>query len=255
MFGARFAAISLEDERPDRFPRGRWSTPGPMIIPDAHRADLWYFDLESKTDIAPLADCLNPEEQARAARFLREEHGRRFAAFRGLLRQILAKYLDIAPQNIPIKASEHGKPYLATAAPVALRFSVSHSENRALYAFGGAPSIGIDCECISRRHAFDLDGLSERVMNEEERACLRSSAIASDAATREKVFLQLWTVKEATLKALGTGLDRGLDTVAALPALTNPDGDTWHPTQAHRLRRWSFTVEDACVAALAVEPR
>lgn len=253
MFGARIVSVPLADGVPERFPRGRWPTPGSINAPGALHADLWCFDLNPTTDVASLVACLNPDEQARAARFIREEHRRRFAAFRGLLRHILGAYLGLEPQNVPIAASERGKPYLALKLSTPLEFSVSHSEDRALYAITGAPSAGIDCECIPHHRKFDLDGLVNRVMNEEERAYLNSAIVESDAAARAEAFLQLWTLKEATLKAIGAGLDRGLDAVSALGAVTGADGDTWCDAQGRRLRRWSFAAEEACVAALAVE--
>lgn len=253
MFGARIASVSLADGVPERFPRGRWPAPESINAPDALHADLWCFDLGPTTDIAPLAACLNPDEQARAARFLREEHRRRFAAFRGLLRHILAKYLELDPRNVPIVATERGKPHLDIIGAAPLRFSVSHSEDRVLYAITGASSVGIDCECAPRLRRLDLDGLANRVLNDEERAYLHSATVGIDSAAREKAFLRLWTVKEATLKAIGAGLDRGLDAVPALGAVTGADGDTWCDVRGRRLRRWSFAVEEACAAALAVE--
>jgi len=74
-------------------------------------------------------------------------------------------------------------------------FNISHCKNAIAVAINETP-IGIDVESIRRVE----QSLIERTMNEEEQTLIRT---ADDPA---RVFTRLWTMKEAYLKYLGTGI-------------------------------------------------
>lgn len=86
----------------------------------------------------------------------------------------------------------NGKPYLKNGP----YFSISHCKTAVAVAIDEEHEIGIDIE--SRRHIEE--GLIKRTMNEAEQAFIAS---ADDS---EGAFLDLWTQKEAVLKAHGTGI-------------------------------------------------
>jgi len=65
--------------------------------------------------------------------------------------------------------------------------------------------IGVDLEKM--RQMKDLDSLTKRFF------CAREHELVEKSAEKEKLFFQLWTAKEAYLKALGTGISGGLDRV------------------------------------------
>src|SRR5688500_14776652 len=76
--------------------------------------DVWTASLDrTEADLTRLSGVLTPEEASRAARFRFPEHQKRFAAARGLLRNILSRYSGVAPQSIELRYGDNGKPAMA----------------------------------------------------------------------------------------------------------------------------------------------
>jgi 4'-phosphopantetheinyl transferase len=145
---------------------------------------------------------LSQGERERAARLLRPGGRERFVAARGILREVLAERVGLAPAAVPIVPGRNGKPQLDPAAAlVDLRFNLSHSGDWALIALAEGREVGVDIEQHSRRR--DLDGLARRVLSDAELADWAGTA-TDDA--REELFFALWTRKEAYAKGIGEGL-------------------------------------------------
>lgn len=155
--------------------------------------------------VAKLAATLDPDEQIRAARYRFAEHRRRFAAARGGLRSLLAKYLGCTAREIVFAYNAHGRPELAYPAAPSLRFNVSHSSDTALYAFTGLPAVGVDLE--RHRKVDRLAELAERYFAPAEFAAWE----ALPPTDRVAGFFAAWTRKEAYIKAHGRGLSYPLD--------------------------------------------
>ena len=144
---------------------------------------------------------LDQEERSRWQRFRHEGARRRFALCRAALRSILCGRLGCPNQQLAFGASHLGKPYaVVEGKPVPVGFNVSHSSTHGLIAFAAEGRLGVDVE--ERSPERDLDGLIRSVMGPSERAEL---ALAC-GNQRLHLFYLLWTVKEALIKALGTGL-------------------------------------------------
>lgn len=123
---------------------------------------------------------------------------------RAPLLDVLGAYLGLPPTAVELEPGEHGRPRLATAIPGAPDFNWSHSGDRALIAIGRGIMPGVDLELLRERpRAVEI---ARRYFSAEEAAWLESLA----AAQRSAAFLELWTAKEAVLKALGRGLAFGL---------------------------------------------
>ena len=103
-------------------------SPHPTLTADA--VDVWRADLS--VDGAQERALLSPAEEQRAARFARQELGRRWALARGILRALLARYTGLDPRALEFREGPHGKPALAGTQP-SLRFNLSHSGGVALY--------------------------------------------------------------------------------------------------------------------------
>jgi len=99
----------------------------------------------------------------------------------------------------------HGKPHVTM--PGFPHFNVSHGGDCVAFAFCAEQELGVDVERGSPRRRHSVLELATRFFAAEEAADLAGL----DDAQRERAFLQLWTCKEAVLKALGHGLSFGLD--------------------------------------------
>lgn len=189
---------------------------------------LWRFSLTVlDREYANLRSLLSADEVTRADRLLRPADGHRFAVGRGRLRQILSRYLTLAPADIALTTLSHGKPVLAT--PL-LSFNLAHSGDLALLAIARSGDLGIDLEKLQRD--FVWAPLAERYFSAGE----RQSLLAIDPEQQPSAFFTLWTRKEAYLKALGSGFHRPLDSfeVSAPPApaaLLFQQGDPAAPTR------------------------
>ncbi len=180
----------------------------PKTIP-AGEAHVWTTVLEvPETELGRLAALLSPEELERARRFRFECHRNRFVVGRGRLREILAAYLDTSPVEIEFTYGDSGKPELATPfAASGLRFNLSHSEALALVAVTRAAEIGVDVERV--RVLSEADDLVKRFFSASEAAAYA----ALPAAEKPAAFFNLWTRKEAWLKATGQGIAHALHLV------------------------------------------
>ncbi len=162
--------------------------------------DVWHTSLDLQRDPPPqAAKLLSGSERERAAA-MATVPGRRFAAARIALRRLLAGYLGTAPGSIHIAYGPHGRPHLETAGATSiLHFNLSHSGDRALFAFGSAP-LGVDLERI--RAVPLAERLAERFFAPGERRTLGRTA----PHEQQPAFFACWTRKEAYLKAAGGAL-------------------------------------------------
>jgi 4'-phosphopantetheinyl transferase len=204
--------------RPDDPSPERWDAPPARPAPAGDEVHVWRARLDLAADArAPLHAALSAEERARAARFHDPADGARFAAARGLLRAILARYLDRPAAAVAFAYGAHGKPELAgdgAGGSAGLRFNASHAGALALYAVARGRAVGVDVE--RARDVDDADDaalVAERYFAPAERAALRAAGAAGSAAWRA-AFLACWTRKEAYAKARGVGLSIALDAFA-----------------------------------------
>lgn len=183
-----------------------WQTPSqPPRLRDS-LVHVWRANLSLATsEIEELTTLLSPDEIARANKFRFLEHKSRFIAARGILRQLLANYLDLNPQNITFEYSDRGKPWLAQ--DTSLQFNISHSQEYALFGFTFNHLIGVDIEY--QRTMPDALKIAQRFFSAREYKMLEEVSLEQ----RSRLFFQLWTAKEAYLKATGTGLSASLNSV------------------------------------------
>lgn len=154
---------------------------------------------------------------------------------RRALEALLCAYAGLACAP-PIERGAQGKPFAPTLPD--LHFNLSHAGTDVLLAFARVEPLGVDLERIDRRVA--LEAIAERHFASAEAAALAGLA----PARRREAFLDLWTRKEAVLKAVGAGLSYGLQRVefkvdadGAVGALCGPLARDEAPLewQLHRL--------------------
>ncbi|MCY4343436.1 MAG: 4'-phosphopantetheinyl transferase superfamily protein [Gammaproteobacteria bacterium] len=145
-------------------------------------------------------DLLDAREARRAQRFVVEPPRRRFALCRAALRANLCERLDCRNELLSFNTLEHGKPVAAVNGQrVPIAFNLSHSGGHGLIAIAAHQPLGIDLE--ERRPVRNFDGIGKRVYGPAERRLLAQAEGTRKAA----LFYRLWTLKEALIKALGTG--------------------------------------------------
>jgi 4'-phosphopantetheinyl transferase len=149
---------------------------------------------------------LATDERSRADRYVLPKDRNNFIAARGILRELLGAYLKRPGASLEFEYSPRGKPALdAGDAPAPIRFSLSHSDGLALYAFAHSREVGVDLEQV--QPGFRGEGVAERFFSNRDLAELR----ALPEELRAEGFFTCWTRKEAYVKARGGGFQIPLD--------------------------------------------
>jgi 4'-phosphopantetheinyl transferase len=205
-------------------------------------AHLWYWGLDG-IDAEALARCrelLSPDERDRAGRYLVEGARNEFVAARAMLRELLGHYGARRPSEFVFRAGAHGRPEIA-APPLAspLSFNVSHCEGLVCCVVSPNAEVGVDAEFRERR--IDEERVRKFVFSSEERGD----------------FFRIWTLKEAYLKARGTGLALPMRQITMKIA---PDGisASFGPGVGDEPANWRFRLfgrESGHEIALAIRVR
>ena len=167
-----------------------------------------YANLTADDDSVSFAlPWLTDPELIRSRRFRNDPARHRYILCRASLRAILCGQLGCDNRELTIEYAEFGKPYaIVDGQPASISFNVSHSGSHGLIALSSKGEVGVDIEELPSRCI--PDHLIDAVLTPEERAGLPPG----DQAERASAFLQLWTVKEALVKASGEGLSRDFST-------------------------------------------
>lgn len=160
---------------------------------------------------------LPPDELVRAGRYLHAADRLRFVVARVALRGVLGSWLGLAPAAVRLGVGAHKKPFLAS--DPSLHFSLAHTREWVLLAVATSP-LGVDVEYVDPNFPF-ADILPTSFSAPEQ------AAIGQSPNPREQ-FYQLWTRKEALVKATGQGIDETLPTLPVLEgAHPGPTGSAW----------------------------
>lgn len=218
---------------------------------------MWLLDLDRPpVDPARLGAHLDDAERARAARFRFGVHRRRFIAGRGLLRELLGRFLGTAPAAIELAYGEKGKPRLAhggaggPAGGTDLRFNLSHSVNAAMLAVGRGRELGVDVEAV--RPLEDASLLVERFFAPRERRVFSGL----EEGERLAAFFTGWTRKEAYVKARGDGLSLPTTEFEVEIEPGSAARLLDFPREPEEVERWTLVAlepADGFLGALAVE--
>ncbi len=177
--------------------------------------ELWCIDIEN-TDLDP-ADhysVLSKSKQNRARSFKNESAAKQFVFSHVALIKILTERFGFETAGLIWKETEHKKPFLETTdGKRPIEFNISHCKKYIAIALSENP-VGIDIE--GHREMNDMRGVSDIVYTEEEKAF-----VFENLELQTSRFFQLWTSKEAILKADGSGFMRDpkeLETISTIAA-------------------------------------
>jgi 4'-phosphopantetheinyl transferase len=154
---------------------------------------IWDFDLS-----AALGE-ISQQRREQALKFKFEQGQRLCVLAYQLLKQGLRENYGIT-ENPIFTYNEHGKPSIESHPDI--YFNLSHCKEAVICVISDQP-IGVDIESIREYK----ERLVNYTMNEAEIAEIQKAENpASD-------FIRLWTMKEATMKLIGTGISNDMKTV------------------------------------------
>lgn len=204
---------------------------------DAH---VWYArtaECDSPALRARYQALLSAEERARLERFAFDHLKLEYLVTRALCRTVLSAYVrDIAPSGWRFCVNAHGRPEIdAGGVAPPLRFNLSNARSVVACVVTRHADAGIDVEETARNN--DLDGIAESCFSASERRAL----LALPPAHRRERFFELWTLKEAYIKARGLGLSLDLGRVSFDPS-SRPVTVAFDSSLSDNARDWQFEL-------------
>jgi 4'-phosphopantetheinyl transferase len=174
-----------------------------MRTPPTHeRVQLWHIDVE-RLDPGFLRArglaLLSESERSAYEAFRFERHRHLYLASHVLTRIALGERCGIAPEAVRFEKGRWGKPRMALSGGP--EFNLSHTKGMAMVAVGSSLPIGVDVETRDQRPERSMVAIARRFFAASE--CERIEAMPPDEA--EVAALELWTLKEALMKAVGMG--------------------------------------------------
>jgi 4'-phosphopantetheinyl transferase len=162
---------------------------------------LWMVDADAvaDADLLRYRGWLSAGETARYQRFVRAQRQRQFVVGRILLRAVLARLLDVAPQDVRLEEQVGNAPRLIAPAlkgpPPG--FSISHSGRWVACAASIQTALGLDIEM--RDPGRGLSALAEQAFDVDEMVQWGRMQYLSDEQRVEN-FYRMWSEKEARFK-------------------------------------------------------
>jgi len=182
----------------------------------SNNIDVYYcLDLlQYKHKQAHYLATLDQREQTIAQRFKRELLTQRYILAHGLLREVLASYVNDSATSLQFIQSEKGKPFLLNYPE--LSFNMSHTDDAWVLAVVQEKChLGIDIEHFKFRESWQ--GLVKKCFSAEESEYWHGLPVAKQG----RFFYQLWVRKEAFVKALGEGITLGMNRCVVNPVDIN----------------------------------
>ncbi len=177
-----------------------------------HEVQVWLVDLDRFSEDTRW---LSPVQAERYAHLSSNKRIRRRFVTACARRIILAGSMNLPIDAIGFECDNQGKPRLAGNLKKTVRFNISHSGKYALLAIGYKREVGVDIEFHSPLRNIER---IIKILHPQEQ---RELASIPDLEKRQKTFFDLWTCKEAYLKATGAGLRRGLRSIQIPSGLIN----------------------------------
>lgn len=148
--------------------------------------------------LEPLYALLSTREKKQSKKFFTANLRNRYIVARALLRSILAKHLGTLPQEIEFVRNRYGKPFVSGVKNI--EFNMSHSYDYVCYAITSGMSVGLDIEFYNKEK--NIFNIAQSVFTNQE----LSLFLSLSNFERQDLFFNIWTKKEAIIKALGLGL-------------------------------------------------
>ncbi len=213
---------------------------------------VWRFQLDRvEADLIRFKNCLSAEEHDRAASFRFIQDQKRFVIRRAILRHLLGSYLDLPARNVRLLSETNKKPVVEDQnGSSGVRFSCSQSADWGLITVARDRELGVDIECHGA--LTDVNHMAEICLSQNE--IIEFLELTEDV--KIKYFIDVWTCKEAFVKAIGKGLSFPLKEIT-VPMKSNQPVKLLkvenHALAGERWKLISLDVKPGFSAALAYE--
>ena len=200
--------------------------------------EVWYVDPGLLADPESVERCrarVSSDDLARVGRlFSTGARHLRLVAW-ALARTVLSRHAPVAIDAWRFRETEHGRPEIAepTLTPP-LRFNLSHTAGLVACVVAEADDVGLDVEDVRRRS--DIRSITRRFFAPGEVAAIERL----DDERRPTAFFELWTLKEAYLKARGVGISLPLTEVAFALEPDRPPAVSFGPAVGDTPGAWQF---------------
>ena len=152
-------------------------------------------NLPHKKLISMLNQQIEENEVNRIMGITNEDHAFRSAAGSLLLAQMVCRISGYPVSSISIHRYPNGKPFLPDFPN--LHFNITHTDHLAVLAID-THLVGVDIEKVSKARM----GIAKRFFSESEQEMLNNCPLDQ----RDRLFFELWTIRESFVKAIGTGI-------------------------------------------------
>ena len=150
-----------------------------------------------ETELTACKSVISEERRSKVERFRFEKDRVRCIMGEALVRYILEADCGISQHMVSFSTDKNGRPFAVFPEDKAFDFNISHAGDWVICAFGDERS-GVDIEKV-----FDIDyRLAESVLTPRELTSLNKLP----PHEQNKLFCQLWTLKESYSKQIGMGL-------------------------------------------------
>ena len=169
--------------------------------------DLWFIAPTKISELLVqyLKTLLSKKEQEKLQHYKNLTAQHTALITRAICRLVLSQYTNTPPSDLSFIKNQHGKPEL-TNNTNKIRFNLSHNNDLIIIAICAKDDIGCDIENPLRK--VNIEPLTRRYFSEQEHLeiCTLTPKI------QQQRFFEMWTLKEAFVKATGIGISLGLDT-------------------------------------------
>ncbi len=172
---------------------------GKVPVLENDRVHVWsaeYSDLDACYE--SLSAQISPFEREKFSGFRKPGDARRFVIRHGILRLVLSDYTHFEPSLLPLVISETGKPGMDPESDFSeLSFSLSHTEDFFVIGITKKCDIGIDI--IKMDNHYPFQDTADYLFTAGEKRLITGAGTDQ----RYRLFIRIWALKEALLKATG----------------------------------------------------
>lgn len=204
------------------------------LIP-VSKIDVWSVSphrIVERQVLARQFGVLSEQERQRYRRFVYPRHRHQYLVSHALVRDVLSRYAPVSPEAWRFGTSPHGRPTILEPMEWrALKFNLSHTDGLSAVAVAWELAVGVDVEAVRMR--ADLRTLAERIFSAPEVEQLK---VYPDR------FFDLWTLKEAYVKATGFGLAIPLNRFSIVLSELERPRILFHASCPGRPEAWQFVL-------------